>query len=210
MIRIFIIEDHPVASAGIRSIFRPSRDGIEVVGCSTRMDEALEKADPSKTDLFILDLWLQESDPIQNIKMLHKKFPGKPVVVLTSEESSIWQRRMMEAGAMGYLIKTATKTEIKTAIEQIINGKAVFSIAVETYNDDRGFTSTSVGLSDSLTRHQHDLLRLLVDGFSQKEIADRLKISLFTVEKSLKNLRRKFEVKNLAELIRLVTSNRLI
>ncbi|MBL7113140.1 MAG: response regulator transcription factor [Bacteroidales bacterium] len=210
MIRIFAIEDHFVTSAGLRSLFRPSRDGIEVSGSSTKLEETLEMADPSKTDLFLLDLWLQNTDPVRNIKMLHEKFPGKPVVVLTSEESTIWQRRMMEAGAMGYLIKTASRAEIKLALEQVMQGKAVFSIAVETYHDDRGFTSKSVGLSNSLSHHQHDLLKLLIEGIPQQEMAGRLGISLSTVEKSLKNLRHKLEVKNNAELIRLVSVNRLV
>lgn len=210
MIRIFTIEDHVVTSTGLRFLFRPGRDGIEITGFAANMGEALKLADPSRTDIFLLDLWLQNTDPVSNIRMLHEKFPGKPVVILTSEESTIWQRRMMEAGAMGYLIKTATRVEIKSVLEQVMQGKAIFSISVETYHDDRGFTSTSVGLSNALSQHQHELLKLVVEGNSQKEIARRLVISLSTVEKSLKNIRQKLAVKNNAELIRLVITNRLI
>jgi len=210
MIRIFIIEDHLVTSAGIRSLFRPSRDGIAITGCVTRIEEALEKADPAKTDLFLLDLWLHSTNPIQNLRLLHLAFPGKPVVVFTSEESPIWQQKMMEAGAMGYLIKTATRNEIKSALERVMQGQAVFSVSIETFDRERGFTTSSVGISNNLSRHQQMLLKLVAGGLTQYEIAKGLDISVSTVEKSFRNLRRKFDVKSNNELVRWATEHRLI
>ncbi|MFH1160082.1 MAG: response regulator transcription factor [bacterium] len=210
MIKIFVIEDHVVTSAGIRSLFRSSRDAIAVTGCVTRVEEALEKADPAKIDLFLLDLWLHSTDPIQNLRLLQRKFPGKPIVVFTSEESPIWQQKMMEAGAMGYIIKTSSRSEIKSALERVMQGQAVFSVSIETFDKERGFTTSSVGVSNSLSRHQHELLTLLAQGYPQYDIAKKLGIAVSTVEKSLKHLRQKFEVKSNSELIRWATAHRLI
>jgi len=210
MIRIFVIEDHAVTSSGIRNFFRASRDGMAVTGCVTRVDEALEKADPSQTDLFLLDLWIHSTNPLENLRLLKEKFPGIPVVIFTSEESPIWQQKMMEAGAMGYLVKTASRIEIRSALEHIMQGQAVFSVSIDTFDKNRGFTSTSMGIAGTLTEHQHKLLTLLANGLPQREMASKLGITTSTVEKSFKYLRQKFEVKTNAELIRWVTANRLI
>ncbi len=199
-----------VTSVGIRNLFRASRDDIAVTGCVSRVEEALEKADPEKTDLFLLDLWLHSTDPLQNFRLLQQKFPGKPIVVFTSEESPVWQRKMMEAGAMGYLIKTSTRSEIKSALERVMQGQAVFSVSIETFDKERGFTSASVGISNSLSQHQHKLLTLLSQGMTQNTVAEKLGITLSTVEKSLKYMRQKFEVKSNSELIRWATAHRLI
>jgi len=142
--------------------------------------------------------------------LLHLAFPGKPVVVFTSEESPIWQQKMMEAGAMGYLIKTATRNEIKSALERVMQGQAVFSVSIETFDRERGFTTSSVGISNNLSRHQQMLLKLVAGGLTQYEIAKELDISVSTVEKSFRNLRRKFDVKSNNELVRWATEHRLI
>jgi len=210
MINLFVIEDHYVTTSGLRTFFRGTRDGIQVIGSALSTDEAIGNREVKKADIILLDLWLKSTDPILNLKMMQENYPTKPVVIFTSEESSVWQRKMMEAGAMGYISKAASKTEIKSALTKVIDGLAVFSVAIETYDDERGMTSRSKGISNSLTRRQQELLRLLSRGISQHIIAKELGISSSTVEKSLKILRDKFEVKNNNELVRYIVSNRLL
>ncbi|MEI6457155.1 MAG: response regulator, partial [bacterium] len=94
MIRLFVIEDHPVIVTGLRNLFRPSRDGIEVAGSASGLAEALLKATPTGLDIFILDLWLGRSKPVENVRTLRAGFPGKPIVVYTSEISSAWRRKV--------------------------------------------------------------------------------------------------------------------
>lgn len=111
---------------------------------------------------------------------------------------------------MGYLIKTATRNEIKSALERVMQGQAVFSVSIETFDRERGFTTSSVGISNNLSRHQQMLLKLVAGGLTQYEIAKELDISVSTVEKSFRNLRRKFDVKSNNELVRWATEHRLI
>jgi len=131
MIRLFTIEDHPVIITGLRNTFRPSRDQIEIIGSANSVDEAVTKADPDTFDIFLLDLWIPGYHPLQNVKKLKENFPGKPVVMFTSEDSTVWQRKMFEAGAMAYLLKNAEKIEIKATLEKVSHGMTVFSGMIE-------------------------------------------------------------------------------
>ena len=99
MIRLFIIEDHPIIVTGLRNLFRPSRDEIEIYGSASSADEAVKTDNSEAFDIIMLDLWLQSSPPLENMKKLKEKFPTKPIVMFTSEESSVWQRKMFDAGA---------------------------------------------------------------------------------------------------------------
>ena len=106
MIRLFVIEDHPVIVTGLKNLFRPSRDDIEITGNAYNVDDAILKADADSFDIFLLDLWLPDAHPLMNVKKLKEKFHGKPIVIFTSEDSSSWQRKMFEGGVMAYLLKS--------------------------------------------------------------------------------------------------------
>ncbi len=94
MIRIFIIEDHQVTIAGLRTYFRPSRDTVIITKTSNNIEEALLIEDPESFDVILLDLWLPSGDPSENFQKITAKFPGKPVVCYTAEVSLYWQRKM--------------------------------------------------------------------------------------------------------------------
>jgi len=89
MIRLFIIEDHPVIVAGLKSMFRPLRDGIGITGSAENVDELLNsQIDPGTFDIIILDLWISAISPLENIRKLLQQLPSKPVVIYTTEDSS--------------------------------------------------------------------------------------------------------------------------
>ena len=83
MIRLFVIEDHPVIVTGLKNTFRPSRDEIEVAGSASSVDEALLKADAMDFDIFLLDLWIPNAHPQLNVKRIKDNFKGKPIVIFT-------------------------------------------------------------------------------------------------------------------------------
>jgi DNA-binding NarL/FixJ family response regulator len=85
MIRLFVIEDHPVIVTGLRNLFRPSRDEIEIVGSASSVDEAVSRAVSDTFDMILLDLWLPDSHPLLNVKKLKDHFHDKPIVIFTSE-----------------------------------------------------------------------------------------------------------------------------
>jgi two-component system, NarL family, response regulator, fimbrial Z protein, FimZ len=209
MIRLFTIEDHPVIITGLRNLFRPSRDGIEIVGSANHVDETILKADPDSFDIFLLDLWIPSSHPLQNVKRIKEKFPNKPIVIFTSEESMIWQRKMFEAGVVAYLFKTAEKAEIKATLEKVAKGLTIFSGVIDPTEDEK-FRATFTEPKYILTPNQKELVVMLSNGLSQQAIADEKNTSISNVEKTLKHIREKCHAKSNVELIKILIERGVI
>jgi DNA-binding NarL/FixJ family response regulator len=203
MIRLFTIEDHPVIITGLRNTFRPSRDGIEIIGSANDVDEAVATAIPTAFDIFLLDLWIPGYQPLQNMRKLKQHYPGKPIVIFTSEDSSIWERKMFEAGAMAYLLKNADKNEIKLTLEKVSRGMTVFTGIVEP-EQEKAFREGFADTRYILTPNQKEYAVFLSNGLTQPEIAEKKCLSISTVEKTIKSIREKCGAKNNAELIKIL------
>jgi len=209
MIRLFTIEDHPVIITGLRNTFRPSRDGIEIIGSTNNVDKAIATADPSLFDVFLLDLWIPGYQPLQNIKKIREHFPGKPIVMFTSEDSTLWQRKMFEAGAMAYLLKNAEKNEIRLTLEKVFQGMTVFTGMIEPEREQ----TFRAGFADPkyiLTPNQKEYVVFLSNGLTQQEIAEKKSLSISTVEKTIKNIREKCNARNNAELVKILLERGVI
>ncbi|HZX62467.1 MAG TPA: response regulator transcription factor [Bacteroidales bacterium] len=209
MIRLFTIEDHPVIITGLRNTFRPSRDGIEIIGSANNVDEAIEAADPLSFDVFLLDLYIPGYQPLQSIKKIKEHFPGKPIVMFTSEDSTIWQRKMFEAGAMAYLLKNAEKNEIRLTLEKVSQGMTVFTGMIEPEREQ----TFRAGFADPkyiLTPNQKEYVVFLSNGLTQQEIAEKKSLSISTVEKTIKNIREKCSARNNAELVKILLERGII
>ncbi len=209
MIRLFVVEDHPVIVTGIRNLFRPSRDFIEVIGFAFNPDEALEKADPATFDIFLLDLLIPGFHPTQNVKRLKENFPGKPIVMFTSEDSSAWRKKMFEAGVMAYLLKSAEKSEIKSTLEKVSQGIVMITGRIDS-EDDSKFLSTYTDPKNAVTENQRDIIYRLSIGQNQHEIADKKNTSISNIEKTLKHIRNKCGARNNTELVRIMLERGVI
>jgi DNA-binding NarL/FixJ family response regulator len=207
MIRLFVIEDHPVIVSGLRNMFRPHRDQIEISVTVTDLGQALRYEKRENFDLILLDLWLPDGDPEENIKALITRFPGKPVAVYTSEQSFQWQRKMFKAGAAAYLVKTADKSTIKSTLERVFAGETVFSYSIEQYQAKKSILESG-NQHAGLTQDQQKLINLLSEGQSLKQIADKQGKSVSAIEKMLKQLRNKYEAKSNVELIKILLFSR--
>src|ERR1039457_6574073 len=115
MIRVFIIDDHPWIIDGLKYKFRSSRDEIEIIGSAAMISEVLDKLKIEDFDLFILDLWLSGTDPINNVIQLQRKFSGKPIVIFTYEKSPFWKKEMFDLKVKAYLNKEIEKKDLKVA-----------------------------------------------------------------------------------------------
>ena len=213
MIRLFVIEDHPIIVTGLRNLFRPSRDGVEINGSSASAEEAILIADPAIFDIIMLDLWLQASTPGENIKMLKEKFPDKPIVMFTSESSSVWQRKMFDAGATAYLLKTAEKNEIKLTLEKVAVATTVFAGIMEQDFLNKKLSPEPLSIISAkhfLTPNQLEIAIMLSDGVTQKKIADSKGTSISNIEKTIKHIREAFNARNNAELIKILLEQGII
>ena len=209
MIRLHLIEDHPIIYDGFRQRFRHTEDGIMVTGHSGSVNSFINEISPAAFDVIILDLWLQGEDPLENIKKIKFAFPDKPVVIFTFDESLYWINQMMTYGANAYISKKATKMELKEIIGLAYAGKIIYpTIAQDGNNPDIQKQLFQLNLVLKPTE-QHILTRL-VNGCSAKEIATEMKLTVSAIEKTLKRLRKSFRVKTNIELIRLLIERKLI
>jgi len=210
MIRIFIIDDHPLVISGLKNMFRKDRDNIEVTGSALDVPMALQEIKTSSFDIILLDLWIRDTRPLENLRMLRRKFPFKPVVILTYEDCTIWQRKMYHAGAAGYLLKTSNKAQLREALVKIADERIVFPHLFEEVKYRRDLSSGTIVQNEKLTPHQHDVVSLLCEGNSRLQIGKRLSISISTLDKILNNIRRKFQAKTNSQLIWLLSKKKIL
>lgn len=209
MIRVFIIEDHPVVVAGVRNQFRGTRDGIEVTGNASSVQEAIEKGKAETIDLFILDLWLGDHKPEEGLERLIGAFPGKPVIIYTSETAVSWQQRMIRAGAKAFILKSARRQEIKSAIEIVAHGGVITPKALE-FQEQRRFAFGKTEGQKRLTPNQISIAKYLAAGLTLKEIADQTGSAKSTVDKTIQLMRSKFHAKTNAELISILKDENIL
>ena len=210
MIRIWVIENHEtIILSGLKQLFRPGRDQISFIGSSVSTARALEDADPSTFDLIWLDLWIPNENPLLNAIALQEKFPGKPILVYTSEESPVWMKKMAKAGVNGYLIKEAPRSEISDAIQYVFTGKTWFPMlppeefAAATSQEEES-------TEQKLNAVQRKMLCYLTDGKSIKATAELMGLKPNQVEKTLVRLRKQYNVGNNLALVKVLTEKGLI
>ncbi len=209
MIRLFIIEDHPVIVSGLTSLFRKEEEGISISQSAINVAEALKHANPETFDLILLDLWIPNSNPVDNVKQLRRHFPDKPIVIYTSEETAVWHRKMLHTGVKAYIIKTADITEIRSTLGLVASGKTVINGRVFPEEALSEYLSMLEG-KFILSPLQLEMVYLLSKGHTQSEISDKTNSSLSKVEKMLRQIRESCGAKTNAELVRILMERREI
>jgi two-component system response regulator DevR len=125
MIGLFSIDDHFLIIEGLYKAFNPESDEIGLVGSAMNIEEALAKIPETKTDIIVLDLFIDDTDPVANFHQLRAAFPSIPIVVLTMEDSLRWQVKMFKLGVMGFLNKSEKKETMKRVFIQVAQGNLV-------------------------------------------------------------------------------------
>jgi len=112
MLNVFVIEDHPVIVAGLKSLFHLSTDGIKITGNADSVDDFIGRKNNVEVDLILLDLYLPGSLPGDNVEKIKSSFPGKPIVVYTSEDSDTWKKKMAGYGINAYITNSSFGVKI--------------------------------------------------------------------------------------------------
>lgn len=209
MIRLLVIEDHPVAITGLRNMFRPQRDGIEISFFEDSIKKVKANVDTDGFDIIVLDLYLFKTDPLENVRNLRSIFPDKPIVIFTSEESEEWQWKMFKAGVKAYIFKSETRKEILDTIIKVYNGKVVFSDHVLHLNVDH-FLKAAEKEIYTITDNQRIILGHITQGLTYKAIASLKNTTTSSIEKTMTHLRRKFNAHNNAELISILRDSKIL
>ena len=193
--------------AGLNSLLG-QLENIEVAGAVSNAFDAIPFLKKNKIDVILLDINLPDISGIDLCKKIHKEFPEIKILGISTFSERSYISRMIENGASGYLIKSASATEIAEAIDTVLKEKMYLSVSMEHIAKP-----LSIIPSDNLpalTKREKEILQLISEGFTNNQIAEKLFISSLTVDSHRKNLLTKLNVNNTASLIKLAVQNGLI
>jgi DNA-binding NarL/FixJ family response regulator len=203
MIRIFIVDDHPLVIEGIRSMLL-QLPGVEVTGHAMNAASCLGYFVNNSADVVLLDINLPDQSGVEVCKTLLSRKPELKIIALTNFDQLTYLQNMKEAGAKGYLLKNSSLSEIENAMEAVMAGKEYWL----------GKDSVRESIQDHnqllLTRREIEVLKLIAEGLTNQEIADKLFVSTSTIDSHRKNLISKLQVKNTAALVRVAFENKII
>jgi DNA-binding NarL/FixJ family response regulator len=203
MTRIFIVDDHPMVVEGMRSILMQMTD-VEVAGHAMNAASCMGYFVNNSADLVLLDINLPDQSGIDVCKALLKRKPELKVISLTNFDQLTYLQNMKDAGAKGYLLKNSSADEIEKAITTVMAGNEFWL----------GRDNVRESIQDHnqllLTRREIEVLKLIAEGLTNQEIADKLFVSTSTVDSHRKNLISKMQVKNTAALVRTALEKKII
>lgn len=213
-IRVLIVDDHTLVREGIRALLALAKD-IEVVGEAGNGKEALDKIGELMPDVVLMDLAMPIMGGLEVTRRIRKEFPQVKVLALTQYDDSDYVIPVMEAGARGFVTKMSAFGELATAIQAVYKGESYLSssAAIALVEELQGRLSSGEGEKDpyqQLTDREREVLKLIVEGHTVKEIADMLVVSPKTVEWYKTNLMNKLDIHNKTDLIKYALRKRVI
>jgi DNA-binding NarL/FixJ family response regulator len=195
MIRVFLVDDHPMVIEGLRSMLLQIPN-VEVVGHAANAASCLGFFVKNNADVVLLDISLPDQNGVDLCRILLAKNPELRIIALTNHEQLSYVQGMKDAGAKGYLLKNASHQAIEAALNAVSSGNQSW---LGTDNVKDSFANQDQML---LTRREIEVLKLIAEGLTNQEIADRLFVSASTIDSHRKNLISKLQVKNTAALVR--------
>ena len=198
-ISVFVVDDHYMVIEGIRSLLQDEKS-IEWAGHAGNASSCLAFLQQQQPDIIFMDINLPDVSGIELCKEVKAKYPGVLIIGLSTFNQQSFIQKLMESGASGYVLKNATQGELINAIGDVTKGKVFLSAeASQTLRKEK--TNNIV-----LTRREKEILELIADGMTNAEIAQKLFISVLTVDSHRKNLLAKLDAKNTASLIKIAVS----
>jgi len=196
LIRVLIVDDHPMVAEGIQSILE-SYDDIEVVGSLSNGREAVERTAELAPDVILMDLNMPDLGGLSATEILLERAPATRILILTMHDSPEYISSALSHGAMGYILKDVPTDEIKQAIDAVMLGNKYLCTGAKGSLEPKDGSTR-----ESLTTREQTILLELAQGKSNKEVALVLDISVRTVETHRKNIKRKLGISSTAGLTR--------
>ena len=201
--KVIIVEDHKLFREGLKSILS-DKAGLEVVGEAGDGLEAIRTVKKCQPEIILLDLSMPKMNGISVMREIKSQFPETKIMALTIHESDQYVLEAFEAGADGYCLKDAGRNELMVAVDSVLQGKRYISPSISD-SVLEGYLSGHKKLKsktawDTITQREREVLKLLGEGYQNKEISDMLHISVKTVEKHRANIMNKLDLHNAAAL----------
>lgn len=218
MIRILLVDDHAIIRDGIRALLLTEAD-LRVVGTASNGREALEILATTPADVLVVDINMPEMDGYETTRRVRELYPEARILVLSMLDHEEYIGRMLDAGALGYVLKNAGKDEIVFGIRSVAVGRhflcAELGFALlaklRSMTAPAALSAASPARKPSnLSRRETEVLQLIAEGFTTQEIADKLFTSKRTIETHRQNIIEKTQVKNTAALVKFALTQGLL
>ena len=212
--RILVADDHAVVRAGLRTLLE-SRPGWQVCGEAANGREAVDLADKLKPEVAVLDIGMPELNGVEATRQIRRVSPETEVLILTMHESEQMVEKVIEAGARGYLVKDVADSTLLSAVETLRRHKPFASQRVAPAFAQAEMRSAAIQEPRAralgrLTPREREIVQLLAEGKSNKEVAGVLGISVRTVETHRANIMLKLDLHSVVELVHFAVRNNMI
>jgi DNA-binding NarL/FixJ family response regulator len=214
-LRILIADDHDLMRLGLKSLLE-SRPGWTICGEAHTGREAVAKAEELRPDIVVLDITMPELNGVEAARRILKASPNTEILVLSVHYSDQLIREILEAGVRGYIVKSDSDRDLVVAVDALANHKPFFTprateLILSNFNNKAGSPSRRLEfVGDRLTSREREIVQLLSEGRSSKEVASVLSISVKTAETHRANIMRKLEIHSVSELVRYAMRNQII
>jgi DNA-binding NarL/FixJ family response regulator len=207
-IRILLADDHAVVRQGFARILAEASD-MEVVGEAANGRDAVELASELKPDIVVMDVAMPELNGIEATRRLIKDLPRTRVLALSMHQEHVYVREILRAGAVGYLLKDCIDNELLAAIRAVASGKGYLSPGVSeaVLGDYRKHVSDPL---DLLSSREREVLQMVAEGKTNKDVAKALSISVYTVDAHRGRVMEKLNLHSIGEMVRFAMRNGLI
>jgi two-component system response regulator NreC len=215
MILVAIHDEHPVVCDALSTLLH-SADDIEVKGCTNTFDELLHTLANETIHVVLMVLYQPSENDIEQVKMLNHRFPKARVLVLSMFKNEQFILKMIKAGAKGHLSSDTNRSEILEAIYTLRNGyefyaKTITNILLNNYlSDEKMNTDEKENRQKNLSVREMEVFKLFAEGYSNREIAEKLFISIRTVETHKNNIMKKINIKTTVDLVKFAIKNNII
>jgi DNA-binding NarL/FixJ family response regulator len=213
-VTILVADDHELVRDGIKSRLE-KQPGWKVCAVAANGREAVELALRLRPDVVLMDVGMKELNGLEAARQILKKCPAIAVLVLTLQESEDLIREALTSGVRGYILKTDAARLLTTAVEALLAGKTFFTgivsdVLLKEFLQPKGTAENVGGAVGRLTMREREIVQLLAEGKTSKEIATRLGVSAKTIEAHRANVMRKLNLHSIAALVRYAVHNRIV
>jgi DNA-binding NarL/FixJ family response regulator len=213
-VRILIADDHEVVRRGIRALLE-TQTGWEVAAEAVTGRQAIEEAKRINPDIVIMDITMPEMNGLEATRQIRKVVPDTEVLILSVHDSEQLVREVLDAGARGYVLKSDAGRDLIAAVETLCQHKPFFTAKIaemmlEGFLKGGSATDTNRASLSLLTTREREIVQLLAEGKSNKEVADILGISVKTVETHRSHVMTKLNLHSMSDLVRYAVRNQLI
>jgi DNA-binding NarL/FixJ family response regulator len=209
VLRILLADDHEIVRRGLKDLLE-AETGWRIVGEATTGREAVAKAKLLKPDVVILDLRMPELNGLEATRQIRRSLPGSEILILTMSDSEELARTVLEAGAHGYLLKSDAGRDLVAAVDSLGQHRPFFTSAIARMVLQAFLNSGAAGApGDPLTAREREIVQLLAEGKSNKEVAAVLGISVKTAETHRANIMRKLDLHSTSDLVHYAVRNRI-